>query len=432
MADVNLKEKLANLGYLMVSEEQIKGDPALPATPIPLYSEDLTANINLDEDNPIMGVRAARYDVFRGQEDYQGTLKVLAEPKTAGHLFSMLLKSGTATGNATTGYTHPFTLDSANAYTIEFNKGDIPFRFFGVEAKSIGIAFEENKMVFNVAVSALGQFSVAKLTSVSATTVVLDDSERQNPTDGLTVSDSLRLYDVSNSNYEDVTISDISSDGKTLTVSTVGGSYVAGDLSWLAPQTPTYDTAEPFTWARTEFRFGATASAALTATQTRVEQGSNYNILHNFEDDAGAKRSGKYTPASLVRTQGDMEITLKKFFKDGQELNRFLQKSDRSLVIRHYSPSDAGTDGTLSELRITINEYYLKENSIPLNSGEIVYGNMVLVPVYDATDEQMFDVQVINSESSYPLPSSSSSCSSSCSSSFSSSSFSSSSSSTSA
>jgi len=431
MADINLKEKLANLGYLMVSEEQIKGDPALPETPIPLYSEDLTTNINLDEDNPIMGVRAARYNVFRGQEDYQGTIKVLAEPKTAGHLFSMLLKSGTATGDATSGYTHPFTLDLANGYTIEFNKGDIPFRFFGVEAKSIGIAFEDNKMVFNVAISALGQFSVAKIASVGGTTVVLDDSERQNPTDGLTVADTLRLYDVSQTNYEEVTISDIASDGKTLTVSTVGGSYIAGDLCWLKPQTPTYVIAEPFTWARTEFCFGATAAAAVTASQTRVEQGSDYNILNNFEDDAGAKRSGKYTPAALVRAQGDMEINLKKFFKDGQELDRFLQKSDRSLVIRHYSPSDAGTDGTLSELRITINEYYIKENTIPLKSGEIIYGNMVLAPIYDSGDGQMFDVKIINSVSGYPLPSSSSCSSSSCSSSSCSSSFSSSSSSTS-
>jgi hypothetical protein len=420
MANIDLTEKLANLGYLMISEEQIKGDVAIPENAVPLYSEDLTINVNLDEDNPIMGVRAARYDVFRGQEDYQGTIKVLAEPQTAGHLFSMLLKKGTSTGSATTGYTHPYTLDKANAYTIEFNKGDIPFRFFGVEAKSIGIAFEDNKMVFNIAISALGQFSVAKISSVGATSVALDDSERQNPTDGLAVGDTLRLYDVSEANYEEVTISNINADGKTLTVSSVSGSYIAGDLCWLKPQTPSFDIDEPFTWSRTEFRFGSTAATALTATQTRVEQGSDWNIMYNFEDDAGAKRSGKQRPEALVRTQGDVEINLKKFFKDGQELDRFLQKSDRALVIRHFSPSDAGSDGTESELRITINEYYLKENNIPLNSGEIIYGNMVLVPVYDSTDEQMFDVLLINSESGYVLPSSSSS--SSCSSSFSSSS----------
>ena len=335
MTTLSVLEIQANLGYFGLKLESAKGTPLQPATFVPLYSESVAINLNIDEDNPIVGIRAARYNSFRGQEDYQGSVKILAEPKTLPHFLNMLLKKGTSTGNATTGYTHPFTLgDTVKSYTIEFLKGNIPFRFYGVEASNIKPAFEDNKMVLDVTLSALGQFSVAKVTSATGTTVVLND-ERPDPTKGLTTSDSLRLYDVSEGTYEDVTISAINADGKTLTVSTIAGTYVDGDLSWLKPLTPSYSISEPFNWGRTEFCFGTASAVALAATQERVEKGSDWNLIHLLEDNAGAKRSGSFRPASLVRTQGDVEISIKKFFQDGQDHSRFLQSSSRALVVRH-------------------------------------------------------------------------------------------------
>jgi len=397
MTTLSVLEIQANLGYFGLKLESAKGTPLQPATFVPLYSESVAINLNIDEDNPIVGIRAARYNSFRGQEDYQGSIKILAEPKTLPHFLNMLLKKGTSTGNATTGYTHPFTLgNTVKSYTIEFLKGNIPFRFYGVEASNIKPAFEENKMVLDVTLSALGQFSVANITSATGTTVVLDD-ERPDPTKGLTTSDSLRLYDVSEGTYEDVTITSIDADGKSLVVSTIAGTYIEGDLSWLKPLTPSYSISEPFNWGRTEFCFGTASAVALAATQERVEKGSDWNLIHLLEDNAGAKRSGSFRPASLVRTQGDVEISIKKFFQDGQDHSRFLQSSSRALVIRHYSPSHAGTDLTEGELRVTISEYDIKENSVPLNTGEIVYGNLTLIPKYNTADAQMFDIKVVNS-----------------------------------
>ena len=398
MSDLSLTEKLANLGYLAMKLEASKGTPLQPDTFVPLYSESMAIDVHLDEDNPIVGVRAARYQSFLGQEDYKGTIKVLAEPNTLPHFLNMMLTKGSTTGDDTTGYTHPFTLgDTTKSYTIEFLKGNIPFRFYGVEAKDIAPSFEDNKMVMDISLSALGCFSTVKIKSASTDTVVLEDSERPNPTKGLTISDSLRLYSVSGGTYEDVTISDIDADGKTLTVSTISGTYIEGDLAWLVPLSESYSIASPFSWARTEFRFGADAATALSATQTRVEKGSNWKLINALEADEGAKRSGDFRPAALVRTQGDAEVTIKKFFKDGQEQNRFLQHLSRALVVRHYSPTDAGSDGTESELRMTINEYNIKENSVPLNTGEILYNNLVIAPKYKAADSQMFDIKVVNS-----------------------------------
>ena len=398
MADLSLTEKQANLGYFGLKLEAKKGTPLKPDTFVPLYSESMVINVNLDEDNPIVGIREARYQSFLGQEDYQGAVRILAEPKTLPHFLNMLLKKGNSSGDAAIGYTHPFTLgNSVKSYTVEFLKGNIPFRFFGVEAKGIAPAFEDNKMVLDVAISALGCFSTVKIKSATGTTVILEDGERPNPTNGLTTSDTLRLYDVSEGTYEDITISAVNADGKTLTVSTVAGTYIEGDIAWLTPLNPGYTIVAPFSWGRTEFCFGADAATALSATQTRIEKGSNWNLLHALEDDAGAKRSGSFRPAALVRTQGDIEVTIKKFFKDGQEQNRFLQKLTHALVVRHYSPAHTGTDLIEAELRVTVNEYNIKEDNVPLVSGEILYNNLVLSPKYKGGEKQMFDVKVVNS-----------------------------------
>ena len=144
MSDLSLTEKLANLGYLAMKLEASKGTPITPDTFVPLYSENMAINVNLDEDNPIVGIREARYQSFLGQEDYKGTVKVLAEPKTLPHFLNMILMKGSTAGDATTGYTHPFTLgDTVKSYTVEFLKGNIPFRFYGVEARDIAPSFEE-------------------------------------------------------------------------------------------------------------------------------------------------------------------------------------------------------------------------------------------------------------------------------------------------
>ncbi len=408
MVDLSLTEKQANIGYLAIGLQDLKGTgtpitgtPIAPDTFVPLYSEDVVININLDEDNPIMGIREARYQSFLGQEDYMGTIKVLAEPKTLPHFLNMILKKGTTTGDATNGYTHPFTLgDTTKNYTIEFLKGNIPFRFWGVEARSITPIFEDNKMVLEVNISALGCFSTRRVISASSTTVVLDDGERPNPTTGLVstpIGDTLRLYDVSEEAYEDVLISEIADDGKTLTVASISGTYVEGDLCWLKPLTPSYSIVAPFSWGRTEFRFGTTTPVAEAAAQTRVEKGSNWVLIHSFEDDAGAKRSGDFRPAALVRTQGDIEITLKKFFSDGQEQDRFVNLLERALVVKHLSPAHAGSNNTEASLTLTVGAYNIRENTVPLNTGEILYNNFVLAPKYSAADGEMFNIKVVNS-----------------------------------
>jgi len=381
-------ERLANLGYMAIKKETTKGTAVTPTVFLPIYSSTLTTAMNLDEDNPVMGNKAIRWQVVPGMRDHQGEIKVLAEPNTAGYMADMILAKGTTTGSDP--YTHPFTLASTNpnSYTVDISTGSMVQRYAGVEASEMGIEFDANKMVFNMKISALKSFSVREISSVVGAVVTFKTNYDPSPTDGLVASDIVRIKDVSAGTTQDFTISTIdSTTAITLNASPTG--IVSGDLFYIRPASaPTYTMATPFTWSRTEFRFGDDASTALSATQTRIDEGG-WKIMHNFEDEAGAKRSGSYDPAALVRTQGDVELNIKQFFDTPEDMNKFFTTTKKALVVRSFS-------GTGHEIRLTINNFKFSEYPTNINTSEIVYAETVLMPTYDTSDSQMFDLKVIN------------------------------------
>lgn len=386
-----MPERLGNIGYLALKKEASKGAAVTPDVYVPLYEENIITNLNLDEDTPIIGNRTARYQTLMGMREHKGDFTVMAEPNTAARLFDMLLyKSGTTGSNP---YTHNFTLDNSNnpnAYTIDIARGQIVHRFIGAEASQITPDFDKNKMRLKISVSALSNFSVREIASVSTNTLTLTTSYDPNPTDGLVVGDLVRIFKA-NGTTVDTTVSSITN-GTVVVVGSATG-VAQGDLIALRPATPSFTLVTPFMWARTEFRFGATASAALSASQTRLEDGSVWTVKNMFEDDGGAKRSGDFDPAALVRTLGDVEFTTKQYFDTADDLNRFLSVTKRACVVRHFSE-------TGYELRVTINNLRAKELKPPVKSGEIIYQEITWVPNYDTSDAQMFDVKVINAISS--------------------------------
>lgn len=386
-----MAERLANLGYLAMKQEATKGDIAgVPDKYVPIYDESLISDVKLDEDNPIVGNKAARFQTLLGLRNHQGEISALAEPNTAGYLLDMFLKKGTTTGGADP-YTHPFTLDpttNPKSYTIDISKGNVVFRFLGVEVGEFGIDFDENKMLFKLKTSALKSFIVREIASVAAAVVTFKTNYDQSPTDGLFAGDTVRLLDVSAGTSEDLDVVSVDS-GVAVTLDGTPATATTDDLFFIAPATPSFSLATPFSWSRTEFRFGATAAAALTAAQTRLEKGSKWNLQHLFEADEGAQRSGSSDPAALVRGQGDATLEYKKFFDEPEDMNRFLTNQKRACVIRHFSGAD-------HELRITLNNIKLAENPSNLNTSEIVYSESRFLTEYDDSDAQMFDAKVLN------------------------------------
>lgn len=384
--------RLANLGYLAIKKEVTKGTAVIPNVYVPLYKESLATAINLDADKAIAGNKAAIYQHIQGQRHHNGEVQVLAEPTTVGYLFDMFLKKGTTTG-ASDPYTHPFTLDpdtEPNSYTVDIAKGQAVFRFMGVEAYEIAPEFSDNKMLLNLSLAARKSFTVREIASVGGTggiEITFKTNYDPNPTDGLVAGDLVRIQKADGS-YLDKVIASVDSVIKvTLTVGTTGVND--GDIFYLRPATPSFSLVTPFLWSRTEFRFAGTAAVALTATHTPLESGSAWKLVHAFEENEGAKRSGSFDPAELVRTLGEAQLEAKKKFDTLTDMNKFLTNTKLSCVIRHFSGDD-------HELRITLNNLRFTEKPVQLNTGEVIYAEGKLEAAYDASDAQLFDVVVLN------------------------------------
>jgi hypothetical protein len=383
-------ERVANLGYCLIKEETTPGTPVTPTIVLPLYEEDVTTDMNVDSDNPIVGIRSARLQTLPGMRSHGGSMTVMAEPNTALYCFSMMLKRGNVSGSGP--YTWGFTEEPpTSSYTVDFAKGQMVHRFWGMKASSINPSFDENQMRFEMDVAALGSFTVRELsgapTGSGPYTVTLKTDYTDEPTKGLVVGDLIRFYDVSANATIDATVASVVN-ATQITTSTNVSTLTAGDFVYLRPQTPTMNLKTPFLLTRTYVHFGADATAAFSAAQTKVDE-IEWTLMHNFAEDEGQHRTGGADPAAVVHTQTDAELSVTRYFDVPSDYNDFLALKKRAAIIRHYSE-------TGYELRITLNNLRGREQNQPLESGELIMSEQEWQANYDTADAKMFAVTVIN------------------------------------
>jgi hypothetical protein len=247
-------------------------------------------------------------------------------------------------------------------------------------------------MRYDVDLSALGSFKVGQIATVATTTITLDTAYDPAPTKGLVVSDVVRIMKADGSTTLDTTIATVNADGITLVLGASAAAYSAGDFIFLRLATPSLTILPPFNFARTQFQFATTASSALSAAQTNLESGSKWKLSNMFEKKGGSDRSGSFDPISLVRTMAEAQMTVKVFFDQPQDLNRFMRVTGQACVVRHYVVSGGNT----YELRVTLNNIIQKASKRPLETGKIVYNEIDYEAFYNTSDAQVYDVKVIN------------------------------------
>ena len=390
-----MAERLGNLGYLSIIQETVKGTPKIPNVFVPLFKETLSVNGNLQAQQPIFGNKFATYASLQGLRDHQGDLTVMAEPNTLklfnDNLLTKLSATGTAPQTATFGLS---TASDPPSYTYDISLGGIVKRFWGVQLSSFSPEWNDNELQVKLKAAALGSFQARTVASITTTTVVLDTKYDPNPTLGLLVGDLISIYNPTTKASLDLSVLTITN-GTTFTVSATAAAFSAGAIVVLRPSTPSFALLDTFLWAKTVFGFGANAASALTnatyALQTRVEQGSTWELLHPFESDAGSKRSGGFDPAALLRLAGDANVSIKKFMDTPEDVQQFNDLQKGALVIRHF----AGATNQY-EFRITFNNLKVDTPSGNLSYNEITYQNINLLVNYDPTDGQAFSTTVIS------------------------------------
>lgn len=381
-----------NSGYLALKVESTRGVAVTPSTLVPLYNETLSTSNNSDTNSAVYGNKFARLQVTPGVRSHAGDFEVLAEPNSTAQLFDMLLTRGTVTGGSDP-YTWPFTAQFAatKSYTVDVSEGNQVSRFAGVMASEISPVFSKNEMHWKVKVSALRSFLGAEIASATGTVVTLaTPTNYPTPTECLVVGDLVTIVSADGTTRQNGTISSLTNTTVTLGTSPTG--VAAGDMLILRPATPTIAaTYETFLWSRTEFRLGADAATALSATHTPMEEGSTWTVMHPFDNDNGEPRSGSFDPASLIRGKSaDISVKVKKFFSSPDEVRNYKGFKKVAMVIRCFAGSNHEFRLTLNNLKVT------KGGDKPLiTADQTLYYELEYTPSYDATDGQPFDIKVI-------------------------------------
>lgn len=386
-------ERLSNIGYLGLIKEATKGVPLTPTDFVPLYEETLSTISNFTDQQPAAGNKFNTYTTLQGVRSHKGDLTVLAEPNTTARICDMLLTKTSTTGAGP--YTHVFGLSSTtnpNSYTIDVSYGNVVARYWGVEASKLTPTWNNNELQWKISVSALGSFQGREIATVATTTLTFKTDYDPAPNKGLVIGDLVRIYKQSTGAILDTTIASVNVDGITVTLGASAAAFAAGDMIYLRPATPSFTMQPTFIWGKTQFCPGATASAALSAAQLRVEQGSTFEIMHNFESDDGAARSGAFDPASLVRVTGDGNLTIKRFFDNPDDITYFNNLGKSAWVLRHFAGST-----NQYECRITFNHVKTDGTVVPdLKAGSINYSELKYHLNYDTGDAQAIAMTIIN------------------------------------
>jgi hypothetical protein len=380
-----INERVADLGYLALIKETVKGTPLTPTAFIPMYDDGgMGTDLQLDEINPAIGTKFARYSSLMGLRIHGGSPTLMATPNSAAYLMDMLMTKGTVT---TPNYTYPFTLDkntNPKSYTVDISNGMSVSRFMGVEASELKPVTSKNEVRFQPKLSALHSFIVREIATVGTGTLTLSTKYDPTPNFGLVVGDSIQFTGAGvGQTPVVVAVATVNVDGVTVTYTGTATGLAAGDFVALAPQTVSLVAETPFMWARTEFHFGATVTAALAASHTPCEQSSEVTLMHKFEKDGGDPRSGSFDPAALVRTTGDATAKIKRFFASQDELNRFAAagQNPQAMVIKLLS-------GTAYEFRIVLDQIVYKTAKTAIKSGSIVYQEFDILPVYNVANAE--------------------------------------------
>lgn len=396
MAD---QENLFNKGYVASAVEATPGIAVTPTDYFQAYESNIKTNRNLEELAPAAGNVYGTQNVVAGLRDHMGDQTLIFEPNTAEKLFAMMLAMGGKSGSDP--YTNVGTLSSSKPKTYTFDiysGGKMVQRYFGCEVEKLVPAFSNNEVQIKPSISALGSFAGREVsatpTGTNPYTIALKTDYDPSPTTGLVVGD-IMTYELANGTTINFAVASIV-DGTHITTTTDVTSGAAGDMIYLRPATPSFNLLPPVLWSNTQFCFGATASAALSAGQTRVDQGSTWEIDYPFKDNKGEHRSGGQDPAVLLRKPAKVSLTIKKYFSGPADVEAYNKLSKSACVVRHFVYCNSKT----YEIRITFNNLTTDDPLPQYKAGEINYSEIKYIPKYDTSDGQAFSVTVINANSS--------------------------------
>lgn len=394
-----MSERLFNPGYVGFAVEATPGVALTPTDFGQAYDFGITTNRNLQELAPAAGNVYSTQQVVAGLRDHMGDATMIFEPNTAEKLVAMMLAQTSRTGSGP--YTGVYGYSASNppgkTYTIEVSDGIQSLRYYGCQIEKLSPSVSNNEIQIKPSISAIGTFNGRQITNVTGSSpyvIALDTTYDPAPATGIVVGDIMQWVVLATGVATNFTVSAVTT--TTISTTTNLSAAVAGDWVRLRALTPTFNLLPPILWSNTQFCFGATASAALSAAQTRVEPGSIWEVDFPFANNKGEHRSGSQDPATLLRKPGKAELTIKKYFDTPNDMENYNNLAKTACVVRHYVYSGA----TTYEFRVTLNHLVTNDPIPKWKAGEINYSEIKYFCQFDTSDGQAAAITVLNSNTS--------------------------------
>ncbi len=387
---------LSDNAYLAVKPESVGGTAVIPTNFIPLVSENIRTVVNHSADRRMKGLDWKANDLLRGNRNHEGEIVALADPDSLGHFLNMFLLKGSTTGNATDGYTHPFTVGASDFYSIEIKKGLYCARYFGVKIDELRLEFADGQAQIKASIKAMGQFSVARLgvalTGAGMTSIVLDDEYDLNPTRGLVIGDVITI------GSNDVTLTGVSADGITVTFGALSLTYSVGEPIYLKPQTVTLPTLQdPLYFGNMLVGVGADIATAVSNAGAIATATPIYDLAIVLKNNLFAGNgTGRFDPVQILTRTKEGAITMKQLLENENQTEKFLNRGKQAICIIAKGKFIKSDFTTQEKLTLKFNNVKLMDNENALEVGEYIVDSQTFEVLYDNSDAQAMDASLIN------------------------------------
>ncbi len=381
--------------YLAVKVQSAATTPVIPNFFIPLISESIRLKPNIEADRRMKGISWKADDMIKGARQIEGMLKVFGGPETIGHILNMCYEKGNTTGDAD-GYTHPFTPGEAKSYCIEISRGIYAERIFGAKADNLKLSFEDNKLVAEVSVKALGKFYCASLavalTGAGMTSAVLKTDSDLRPADGLVIGDVINVGGV------DVTLTSVNANGTTVGFASTAITAAVGDPLYLKAQAPSYGANdEPLYLSNALVGISDTSANADTAAATKATATPCYELSTELKNNLlDAPASGSYGPAALLGQTREAQAEVSRLFETPIQYQKWIEKVKQAMtwiITGRYIKSDLSTS---EKLTIKFHNIKMTDNEEPLEVGQYLFDKQKFEALYDTGESKSIEISLIN------------------------------------
>ena len=393
-----MAHSIVDKGYLAVKPQAAANTPITPTIFLPYITDSVVTNQNFERDMRLFGIDWLGLGLLRGSKEHSGNIELYADPFSLGHILNMASKKGVTTDDSGTPkvYTHPFTAEDSDLYTIEFSVGGYyTRRYYDVRVGTLDFTVENGRVKVIAGIQAGGEWSVRNLKTAltgAVTELTFDQSYSNNPSKGLVAGDKIIIGST------ELTLLTVSVDLQSVTFTSTSITASAGDPIYLKCQTPSYTDKRPvLQFENMIIGSGATAATALTnatcAAQTQVNEIS-FNFNNNISADPLSGDS--CGPRNIQATVKQASLIIKRLFSNITQVQKWINAEKQAFVIRMYGT--LGNSTTKEEIRVTINNARLITNNNPINQGDFVFDQQEFAVLYDEGEAQAVKFDLLNLE----------------------------------